>query len=53
MPHLVASMFPDLFLICVMRDFFFLVLMLAADLIPLYLQEYSVLSDVFRIFCCL
>ena len=34
MPFLVASMFPASFLICVMRIFFFLILMLAIDLIP-------------------
>ena len=34
-PFLVASLFPDLFLICVMRTFFLLVLVHAIDLIPL------------------
>ena len=47
---LVASMFHDLFLTCVMRTFFFLVLMLAIDLIPLNSSRISCISQSFGSF---
>ena len=48
-----CSMFPDLFLVCVMRTFFFLVLMLPIDLLPRSSSRIACILMCLWIFCCL